>query len=71
MRDKYREHVAKMLALAGDRAGGADAGRILALETGLARAQWTRVENRDPVKRYNKVAVAKLPDLAPGYDWKR
>jgi len=71
MRDKYREHVAKMLAMAGDTTGAAEAGHILALETGLAKAQWTRVENRDPVKRYNKVAVAKLPDLAPGYDWKR
>jgi predicted metalloendopeptidase len=71
MRDKYREHVAKMLAMAGDTTGAADAGNILALETGLAKVQWTRVENRDPVKRYNKVAVAKLPDLAPGYDWKR
>jgi predicted metalloendopeptidase len=71
MRDKYREHVAKMLAMAGDSAGAAEAGQILVIETGLARVQWTRVENRDPVKRYNKVAVTKLPDLAPGYDWKR
>jgi putative endopeptidase len=71
MRDKYRDHVAKMLAMAGDPAGAAQAGRILAIETDLARVQWTRVENRDPVKRYNKVALAKMPELAPGYDWKR
>ncbi|KAF1068653.1 MAG: NADPH-dependent stearoyl-CoA 9-desaturase [Pseudomonas citronellolis] len=32
--------------------------------------QWTRVENRDPVKRYNKMSVADLGKLAPGYDWK-
>ena len=28
---------------------------IVALETELAQAQWTKVENRDPVKTYNKV----------------
>ncbi len=71
MRDKYREHVAKMLAMAGDSRGAVEAGHVLALETGLAKAQWTRVENRDPIKRYNKVALVKLPELAPGYDWKR
>jgi predicted metalloendopeptidase len=31
--------------------------------------QWTKVDNRDPVKRYNKTAIAKLGDVAPGYDW--
>jgi putative endopeptidase len=49
MRDKYREHVAKMLAMAGDTSGAAQARSILALETGLAKAQWTRVEKRDAV----------------------
>jgi predicted metalloendopeptidase len=71
MRGKYRAHIEKMMGMAGDPASAATAERILALETGLARAQWTRVENRDPVKRYNPVEVAKLPELAPGYDWKR
>jgi predicted metalloendopeptidase len=61
-----------MLRLAGaGEDAGATAERILALETRLARAQWTRVENRDPVKRYNPYEVAKLPTLAPGFDWPR
>ena len=47
-----------------------DAKDILALETELAKVQWTKVENRDPVKTYNKVEFAKLAGLAPGYDWK-
>ncbi|MFL6656444.1 MAG: M13 family metallopeptidase, partial [Massilia sp.] len=29
-----------------------------------------KVENRDPVKQYNKVPLAKLGELTPGYDWK-
>ncbi len=34
--------------------------RIVALETKLAELQWARVENRDPVKTYNKVSKAEL-----------
>ena len=31
---------------------------------------WTRVENRDPVKTYNKLTVAELQKTAPEVDWK-
>jgi putative endopeptidase len=68
-RAKYLAHVQKMLALAGDRQAAADAAAILALETSLARIQWTRVQERDPVKTYNKTAIAALPALMPGLDW--
>jgi len=68
---KYQRHVQRMLALAGDgnAAANAKAKAIVALETELARAQWAKVEMRDPVKTYNKVELAKLPALTPGYDW--
>ena len=49
-----------MLKLAGDKAAAANAKDILALETQLAKVQWTKVENRDPVKTYNKVEFSKL-----------
>ena len=38
----------------------AHAAAILDLETALAQVQWTRVENRDPIKTYNKTAIAEL-----------
>ena len=68
-RAKYQLHVAKMLALAGDKHGADKAAAIVALETELAKVQWSKVENRDPVKTYNKVELVKLDALAPGYDW--
>ncbi|MES2149631.1 MAG: M13 family metallopeptidase [Pseudomonadota bacterium] len=68
-RAKYQVHVEKMLALAGDTGAAANAKAIVELETELAKVQWTRVENRDPVKRYNKVTLAKLSELAPEFDW--
>jgi predicted metalloendopeptidase len=70
IRGQYREHMQKMLTLAGDKNAAADATAILKLETALAQVQWTKVENRDPVKTYNKIALDKLGELAPGYAWK-
>ncbi|WP_394777698.1 M13 family metallopeptidase [Undibacterium sp.] len=67
-RGKYVAHVEKMLAMAGDKDAAKSAADILALETALAKVQWTKVENRDPVKTYNKVELSKLNELTPGYD---
>ena len=69
IRAKYQQHAEKMLAMAGDKNAAANAKAIVELETELAKVQWTKVENRDPVKTYNKVELAKLAELAPGYDW--
>jgi len=69
VRAKYQQHVEKMLALAGHAQAAEEAAQIVALETGIARAQWTGVQNRDPVKTYNKLSLAELKALMPGFDW--
>ncbi|MHB8668645.1 MAG: M13 family metallopeptidase [Burkholderiales bacterium] len=69
-RAKYQTYIGDMLALADDAQAAADARRVLALETALAKVQWTKVQNRDPVKTYNKVELTALGRLAPGYPWK-
>ncbi|MGH7881962.1 MAG: M13 family metallopeptidase [Candidatus Dormibacteraceae bacterium] len=69
IRDKYVPHIAKMLTLAGQKTADQDAKDILALETQLAQEQWTNVQNRDPIKTYNKVQVDQLGPLIPGFDW--
>lgn len=68
-RGLYAGHVKKMLTLAGDVRAEQDATDIVALETALAKVQWTKVENRDPIKTYNKVEFRNLRKLAPGFDW--
>jgi putative endopeptidase len=68
-RKQYGLYVETMLTLAGDKSAAKDGKDIVALETELAKVQWTKVENRDPVKTYNKIKFAKLAALAPGYDW--
>ncbi|MFC5510907.1 M13 family metallopeptidase [Massilia jejuensis] len=68
-RTRYEAHVATVLGLAGEKNAAAQAKAIVDFETALARVQWTKVENRDPVKRYNKMSVSELAALTPGYDW--
>ncbi|WP_183439547.1 M13 family metallopeptidase [Pseudoduganella violacea] len=70
VRVKYEAHIGKILSLAGVKDAPAKAKAILALETAMAEVQWSKVENRDPVKRYNKKSFAELAALAPAYDWK-
>ena len=63
IRTAYRAHITKLFALAGEGGGEAAADSIIALETSLANLQWTRVQNRDPLKTYNKTEIAALPAL--------
>ena len=70
IRAKYVKHMETMLGMVGRKDAAKAASDIMTFESALATVQWTRVENRDPVKRYNKMTIAKLGELAPGYDWK-
>jgi len=71
IRQQYEEHVAKMLALAGDDGAKAasEAKAIVELETRLADASMTRVERRDPEKIYHKMNRSDLRALTPNWSW--
>ena len=73
IRSKYVGHVARMLELTGE--SKADVSRhakaIMDIETGLAKASLTRVEQRDPYKLFHKMTPAQLKALAPSFDWTR
>jgi putative endopeptidase len=70
-RQAYREHVAKMFALLGEKPEEAatDAGIVFDLEKALATASRTRVELRDPNKNYNKFTKAELLAKNPAITW--
>jgi putative endopeptidase len=68
-RQKYADHVERMLGLAGLPDPHGAAAEIVAFETRLAQLQWTKLQNRDPIKRYNMTRIDALPALAPGFDW--
>lgn len=71
-RNEYLAHVTRMFILLGDypEAASKNAQTIMRMETRLANASFTNVENRDPVKTYNKMSMSELTAFAPGFDWK-
>jgi putative endopeptidase len=71
IREEYVRHVAKMLELAGSDSNAAakDADAVMRLETALAAASMTRVEQRDPNAVYNRLNLAQLGQIAANIDW--
>ncbi len=67
----YVDHITKTLALAGEDAAKAraDARKILALETEMAKAQLTRVARRDPAATDHVMTMAAFRQTAPNVDW--
>lgn len=45
------------------------AATVLAIETKIAAAHWSRIQNRDRVASYNKMSVAELQESAPEFNW--
>jgi putative endopeptidase len=71
LRDKYVAHIQRMLQLLGDKPDIAktEAARIMEIETALAKASLTRVEQRDPYKLFHKVDGKGLQELTPSFEW--
>lgn len=71
LRSAYVDHIAKYFALAGNdpRTARARAGRVLALETELAKASMTRVAMRDPSALDHPMTLTQLRALTPNIDW--
>ncbi len=70
-RQKYVAHVGEMFQLLGDSpdAAKAHAETVMRIETALAKASLTRVEQRDPYKLYHKMTRAQLQALTPSFRW--
>ena len=66
---RYQEYVAQMLEMAGWPAPAEAAARVVALETQIAQAHWTRAESRNRDKTYNPMSLAELQRDAPGFPW--
>lgn len=69
LRAAYLDHLGKMLTLAGEPNAAARAKAILAFETAIARVSWNREDSGDATKTYNRMTLAQLAKLAPGFDW--
>lgn len=69
LREQYKDFIANIYAAAEWENGEEAADTILELETKLAAAQWTRIQNRDRQASYNKMSLTELAQEAPGFDW--
>jgi len=66
---RYQQYVAQMLGMAGWPEPEAAAAKIVAMETKIAQAHWTRAQSRDRDKTYNLMTLAQLQQVAPGFPW--
>ncbi|MFN4160847.1 MAG: peptidase, partial [Stenotrophomonas sp.] len=71
IRDAYVAYIAQVLTLSGVDAEQAktQAKAVLDFETRLAKASLSRIELRDPAKRYNPVSAAEADKLTPNFSW--
>jgi putative endopeptidase len=71
IRSNYTDHVSRTFQLLGENAAdaAADAQKVVAIETALAKPAMTRVQMRDPNANYHKMTAAELAQLTPGFDW--
>src|SRR5579883_1332508 len=66
---KYRDYVARLLGMVGWAQPQQRADDVVAFETRVAEASWSRAESRDRDKTYNPLTLAELDALAPGFAW--
>ncbi|MBS2035209.1 M13 family metallopeptidase [bacterium] len=73
IREQYQAFLVEVFKKWGDDAATAEkkAKQVFELETRLARASMTLVQQRDPKATYHPVSVAQLAKEAPGLDWPR
>ncbi len=71
IRKDYIQHLATSFALIGynQEQSQKSAQQVMALETRLANATQTRLEQRDPYLTYNKVTIKEMQKLSPEVDW--
>jgi len=70
IREKFSTHLERIFAMAGYDNATARAQTVYRIEEALARHHWTRVDNRDRDKTYNKVALADFDADSPSFDWR-
>ncbi len=66
----FQTYVAAMLKLAGWTEPAHAARAVVALETQIAQASWSRADSLDPERTYHPMTLAELEAAAPGFAWR-
>ncbi len=64
---KYRAYIDQLMTLAKAKVSENTVDNIIGIETALAAKHWTRVDNRDNDRTYNKLDKTALQELLPDY----
>ena len=64
---KYHAYINQLMTLGKAKVSENTVDNIIAIETALAEKHWTRVENRDSDRTYNKLSNTALQQLLPDY----
>lgn len=67
---RYETYVADMLRLVGWSEPEKSAAEVVALETKVAEAHWTRAESRNRDLTYNPATIGELEKSAPDFPWR-
>jgi putative endopeptidase len=65
----YRDYVVRLLDMIGWTDAQQSADDVVAFETRIAEASWSRAESRDRDKTYNPLTPVELDAFAPGFPW--
>ncbi|MGV3533977.1 MAG: peptidase M13, partial [Chthoniobacteraceae bacterium] len=68
-KEQYQQYVAQMLRLVGWPESQEAAARVVALETQIAEAHWSRPESRNRDKTHNPLKTTELASMAPDFPW--
>jgi putative endopeptidase len=66
---KYRDYIVRLLDMVGWADAQQRADDVVAFETRIAEASWSRIEGRDRDKTYNPMTPAELVAAAPDFPW--
>ncbi len=69
IRPKYLDHMVKMFEMAGLPDAKSVADDVMVLETAIAQIHWSKEENRDWAKLYNKYTIEEISAEMPKFDW--
>ena len=69
LRAAYVQHVENILTLAGETNVKPRAAALYALEKQIAEVHWDKNDSSDATKVYNKMTLAELGRMAPGFDF--
>ncbi len=70
LREKLVAYIADMLGRVGHDAPKRAARKVFEIETAIAAGHWTKTENRDPVRTYNRQPADEVAGALAGLDWK-